>query len=67
MRKTLTLPLAILILAVAGCGDDTGGGADGSRGQPRQAEPEPAILWPARRIPSKGPSQPDCSPSARSS
>jgi hypothetical protein len=47
VRKTLTLPLAILVLAAAGCGDDTGGGADGSRGQPRPDEPEPAILWPA--------------------
>lgn len=58
MRKTLTLPLAIAIafgvLAVAGCGDDANGGADESRGQARQAEPETAssdadaaVLWPA--------------------
>jgi hypothetical protein len=56
VRKTLTLPLAITIafgvLAVAGCGDDANGGADESRGQARQAEPETAssdadaaVLW----------------------
>ena len=58
MRKTLALPLAIAIafgvLAVAGCGDDADGGAQGSRGQAREAEPETAssgadaaVLWPA--------------------
>ena len=58
MRKTFTVPLAIAIafgvLAVAGCGDDADGGADESRGQARQAEPETAssdadaaVLWPA--------------------
>ena len=64
MRKTLTLPLAIaiafLVLAVAGCGDDANGGADESRGQARQAEPETAssdadaaVLWPAPPDPLK--------------
>ena len=46
MRKTFTAPLAIAIasgvLAAAGCGDDVDGGADGFRGQARQAEPEHA-------------------------
>jgi len=48
VRKTLTLPLAIaiasLVLAIAGCGGAANGGADESRGQARQAVPEP---WPA--------------------
>ena len=57
-RTTPTLALAIAIafgvLAVAGCGDDAGGGADESRGQARQAKPESAssdadaaVLWTA--------------------
>ena len=69
MRKPFTVPLAITIafgvLALAGCGDDADSGADESRGQARQAEPETAsseadaaVLWPA---PAGPPRQDGCS------